>query len=62
MRAQLNVMKSGASIVNASSVAGLIGSSRSGPYVASKHAVSGLTRTAAKEAGGDNIRVNAVAP
>ena len=55
-------MKSGASIVNAASVAGLIGSVGSGPYVASKHAVAGLTRTAAKEAGPDNIRVNAIAP
>jgi NAD(P)-dependent dehydrogenase (short-subunit alcohol dehydrogenase family) len=33
-----------------------------GAYVASKHGVIGLTRTAAKENGARNIRVNAVAP
>ena len=51
-----------ASIVNASSIAGLEGSSRCAPYVASKHAVVGLTRTAAKECGSTGVRVNAVAP
>jgi NAD(P)-dependent dehydrogenase (short-subunit alcohol dehydrogenase family) len=55
-------MKPGSSIVNAASVAGLMGSPQSAPYVASKHAVIGLTRSAAKEVGGQNIRVNAVAP
>jgi NAD(P)-dependent dehydrogenase (short-subunit alcohol dehydrogenase family) len=62
LRAQLKVMKPGSSIVNAASVAGLTGSPRGAPYVASKHAVVGLTRSAAKEVGRQNIRVNAVAP
>jgi NAD(P)-dependent dehydrogenase (short-subunit alcohol dehydrogenase family) len=62
LRAELRVMSSGGSIVNAASVAGVMGSALAAPYVASKHAVVGLTRTAAKEVGGKNIRVNAVAP
>lgn len=48
--------------VNISSVAGFIGLPNNGIYNASKHAVRGLTRTAAREYGGHNIRVNAVAP
>jgi NAD(P)-dependent dehydrogenase (short-subunit alcohol dehydrogenase family) len=62
LRAELKVMKSGSSIVNAASVAGVMGSPMGAPYVASKHAVVGLTRSAAKEVGKQNIRVNAVAP
>ncbi|KAE9362692.1 NAD(P)-binding protein [Stipitochalara longipes BDJ] len=50
------------SIVNAASVAGVRGLGRNAPYVASKHAVVGLTRTAAKECGGCGVRVNAIAP
>ncbi len=52
----------GGSIVNAASVAGLVGVEQNGPYVASKHAIIGLTRTAAKEEGPKAIRVNAIAP
>lgn len=52
----------GGAIVNVSSVAGHIGLEASGAYVASKHAVEGLTKTAALEAAKDGIRVNAVAP
>ncbi|MBP2316589.1 glucose 1-dehydrogenase [Azospirillum soli] len=52
----------GGAIVNASSVAGLKGYALTSPYVASKHAIVGLTRTAAIEYGPDNIRVNAVCP
>ncbi|KAM6516756.1 hypothetical protein FALCPG4_014929 [Fusarium falciforme] len=62
MRAQLRHVQPGASIVNASSAAGLIGFAGGAAYTASKHAVSGLTRSTAKEFGLKNIRVNAVAP
>ncbi|KAM0269245.1 hypothetical protein ACHAQH_009804 [Verticillium albo-atrum] len=62
MRAQLQHMQPGAAIVNASSAAGLIGFAGGAAYTASKHGVSGLTRSTAKEFGSKNIRVNAIAP
>lgn len=62
MREELRVMTSGAVIVNAASVLGLVGAPTSSIYCASKHAVVGLTRATAKEEGKNNIRINAVAP
>jgi 3alpha(or 20beta)-hydroxysteroid dehydrogenase len=64
LRAVLRVMKeqkSGA-IVNTASMAGIRGSATFAPYVASKHAVVGLTRCAALEGAPFGIRVNGVAP
>ncbi|MDT7952136.1 MAG: glucose 1-dehydrogenase [Acetobacteraceae bacterium] len=52
----------GGAIVNTGSTAGVSGSAGLSGYVASKHAVIGLTRTAAVEYGGSGVRVNAVCP
>lgn len=52
----------GGSIVNVSSTAGLVGVTGMSAYSASKHAVRGMTRTAAVELGPYDIRVNGVYP
>ncbi|MFD7920695.1 SDR family NAD(P)-dependent oxidoreductase [Streptomyces sp. NPDC059740] len=63
LRHQIPVMlqqEAGGSIVNTSSTAGMFATGATAPYVASKHAVAGLTKAAAAEYGGRGIRVNAL--
>src|SRR5574338_405413 len=52
----------GGAIVNTSSVAGHAGLAGTSVYIASKHAVEGLTKAVALEFARQNIRINAVAP
>jgi NAD(P)-dependent dehydrogenase (short-subunit alcohol dehydrogenase family) len=52
----------GGAIVNAASAAGVIGVANHYAYVASKHGVVGITKSAALEFGGQGIRVNCVCP
>ncbi|HLH27381.1 MAG TPA: glucose 1-dehydrogenase [Acidimicrobiales bacterium] len=59
---QMRRQPSGGAIVNTASMGGLRGGLNFSPYVASKHAVVGLTRSAALEGAPHHIRVNAVAP
>ncbi|MGB6092806.1 MAG: SDR family oxidoreductase, partial [Moheibacter sp.] len=56
------IKKNGGSIVNMASILGSVGFANSSAYVAAKHGVVGLTKTAAWEYGADNVRINAVGP
>jgi NAD(P)-dependent dehydrogenase (short-subunit alcohol dehydrogenase family) len=64
MKHELRVMlpQGSGSIVNVSSANGSIGAAGASVYVASKHAVEGLTKSAALEVAGTGVRVNVVAP
>lgn len=62
LRAELQAITSPGSIVCVSSVQGTMGFAKHAAYSASKHGVTGLVRSAAKEVGERNVRVNAVAP
>ena len=64
MQACLRVMKpqGAGSIVALSSISGVVGGPNLGAYTASKHAVIGLVRSAALEAGPHGVRINAVCP
>lgn len=63
LRAQIPAMRAnGGSIINIASIMGQVAHPGASAYVASKHAVVGLTKTAAIECASDGIRVNAVGP
>src|ERR1700741_4611050 len=64
MKHEMRVMlaQGSGSIVNLSSTMGSVGAAGASVYVASKHAIEGLTKSAALEVAGTGVRVNVVAP
>ena len=64
MKHELRVMlqQAAGSVVNVSSAYGSVGAPGASVYVASKHAVEGMTKSAALEVAGTGVRVNVVAP
>jgi len=64
LRAQIPVMvkQGGGAIVNMASLLGTVGFAGASAYCAAKHAVIGITKTAALEFGGAKVRINAVCP
>ena len=64
MRYQIPAMRAagGGAIVNIGSILSSVGFANASAYVAAKHAVAGMTKTAAMEHSGDGIRINAVGP
>jgi NAD(P)-dependent dehydrogenase (short-subunit alcohol dehydrogenase family) len=64
MKHELRVMlpQGSGSIVNISSAYGSVGAAAASVYVGSKHAVEGMTKSAALEVAGTGVRVNVVAP
>ncbi|CAA7405961.1 unnamed protein product [Spirodela intermedia] len=60
--ARVMIPQAGGSIISLASVAGVIGGTASHSYTVSKHAVVGMTRSAAAELGKHGIRVNCISP